>query len=201
MESPRSVLEAPAKDGLTAVVLGCGVAGICGAQAAAGTFDRVVLVEGDMITTSEEPSVVQASLGRTAAPAVVAPPPPHISHLTVPAPLPCTHPHAPLPQAAKRRPGILQYAHPHTLAMGGLQAMEALLPGFKKEVNLPCRDCRRNLPVAAAACARWQACRWAVNTPACPPHPQSPTLRPHPPAGRPLPATATAAAAPRRRGL
>lgn len=36
---------------------------------------------------------------------------------------------------ARQRRGIPQLAHPHTLAMGGLEAMEALLPGFKEEVS------------------------------------------------------------------
>ncbi|KAL4858928.1 putative epoxidase LasC [Chlorella vulgaris] len=36
--------------------------------------------------------------------------------------------------AAKQRRGIPQLAHPHTLAMGGLEAMDALLPGFEEEL-------------------------------------------------------------------
>ena len=38
------------------------------------------------------------------------------------------------PQGSKQRRGIPQYDQPHTLAMGGLEAMEELLPGFKSEV-------------------------------------------------------------------
>jgi hypothetical protein len=38
-------------------------------------------------------------------------------------------------QAAKRRRGIPQLAHPHVLAMGGLEALRALLPGFEQEVR------------------------------------------------------------------
>ncbi|PSC74126.1 cathepsin L1D [Micractinium conductrix] len=37
-------------------------------------------------------------------------------------------------QAARQRHGIPQYAQPHGLAMGGLEAMEALLPGFTAEL-------------------------------------------------------------------
>lgn len=38
-------------------------------------------------------------------------------------------------QVAKRRRGIPQLLHPHTLAMGGLEALEAMLPGFQAEVK------------------------------------------------------------------
>ncbi len=38
-------------------------------------------------------------------------------------------------QAAKQRGGIPQYSHPHALAMGGLEAMKTLLPGFQEEVG------------------------------------------------------------------
>lgn len=37
-------------------------------------------------------------------------------------------------EAAKRRGGIPQYSHPHALAMGGLEAMKTLLPGFQEEL-------------------------------------------------------------------
>lgn len=41
---------------------------------------------------------------------------------------------ASLLEAAKQRGGIPQYSHPHALAMGGLEAMKTLLPGFHEEL-------------------------------------------------------------------
>lgn len=38
-------------------------------------------------------------------------------------------------QTRKRRSGVPQYVHPHALSGGGADAIEALLPGFKKEVS------------------------------------------------------------------
>ncbi|KAL4427133.1 hypothetical protein ABPG77_001137 [Micractinium sp. CCAP 211/92] len=42
---------------------------------------------------------------------------------------------ASLLEAAKQRGGIPQYSHPHALAMGGLEAMKTLLPGFQEEAG------------------------------------------------------------------
>jgi hypothetical protein len=41
-------------------------------------------------------------------------------------------------QVAKQRRGIPQLPHPHTLAMGGLEALEAMLPGFQAEASREC---------------------------------------------------------------
>lgn len=46
-----------------------------------------------------------------------------------------TRPPGASPQAAKHRRGIPQYLQLHTLVTGGLQAIEAELPGFKAEVR------------------------------------------------------------------
>jgi 2-polyprenyl-6-methoxyphenol hydroxylase-like FAD-dependent oxidoreductase len=51
--SPRSVLARASSDadgqGLTAVVLGAGIAGLCSAHVLCRHFERVVLVEGDVV--------------------------------------------------------------------------------------------------------------------------------------------------------
>jgi len=64
MPSPRSVLDLPGQpEQLTAVVVGAGIAGLLSAHVACRYFDRVVLVEGDQLTTADSGSVLEASQG------------------------------------------------------------------------------------------------------------------------------------------
>jgi len=95
---------------------------------------------------------------------------------------------ATLLQAAKQRRGIPQYAQPHTLAMGGLQAMEQLLPGFHAEVGWDevgsklglCGVKRGGWWVGSYMPAHWLSCaqRTAAAGPGATTHPHEAPPRP-----------------------
>lgn len=129
--SPRSVLQEPGDPGLRAVVLGAGLAGLVSAACACKHF-HVTLIDADSLgpaLDAEQVGLFAAAVGTAAATRGAAgagtrqAAPDHL----LPAALPR--------QAAKRRKGVPQMLHPHTLVTGGLQAIEAVLPGFKAEVG------------------------------------------------------------------
>ena len=134
------MLQAP-EGGPSSLVLGGGIAGLLAAHVACKHFNRVTLVDADGLVASAQGDAEQVGFRRRRRGRRAAPPPPLVhlapgdfwqvciaSQQSPRGPAACL-------QAAKQRRGIPQYLQLHTLVTGGLQAIEAELPGFKAEVR------------------------------------------------------------------